>query len=116
MRKADTRQNSIVGLNLDYTCAAMLLRSIVVRVVYCFHALLIVLPSAPRAEGIGLCAACTASCLGYKRSQIALMRFQTESFESAYRRSSPFASTARPCHRNFSRTPRFAWSAPILTP
>ena len=68
MRKADTRQNSIVGLNLDYTCAAMLLRSIVVRVVYCFHALLIVLPSAPRAEGIGLCAARTASCLGYKRS------------------------------------------------
>ena len=69
-------------MNLDYACAAMLLRSIVVRVVYCFHALLIIYPL-PQGQRVLVCALhAQPLALVIKEAQIALTRFQTESFES----------------------------------
>ena len=79
--EAIARKNSIDRMNLDYACAALLSQH---RCQGCllFSRTAFLLPSAPRAEGVGLCAARTASRPGLKEAQIALTRFQTESFES----------------------------------
>jgi hypothetical protein len=53
--EAIARKNSIDRMNLDYACAAMLLRSIVVRVVYCFHALHFYYPL-PQGQRVLVCA------------------------------------------------------------